>query len=127
MSAGTLLGRLVGRLSTRSYRQIGPEEASALIENGALLLDIRESHEWRAGHAPKARHIPLGQLTRRARELPAGRLVITTCRRGHRSARAAAMLAADGRDVANLTGGMTAWARAGLPLKAKGGGAGRIA
>jgi rhodanese-related sulfurtransferase len=127
MSTGTLFGRLFGRLSTRPYRRIGPGEALALVEDGALLLDVRESREWRAGHAPKARHIPLAQLTTRARELPAGRLVITTCRSGNRSRRAARLLVAEGREVANLAGGMAAWARAGLPLKAKGGGAGRIA
>jgi rhodanese-related sulfurtransferase len=44
-----------------------------------------------------------------------------------RSARAAALLARDGREVSNLAGGMRAWARAGLPVVARGGGAGRIA
>jgi 3-mercaptopyruvate sulfurtransferase SseA len=43
------------------------------------------------------------------------------------AAEAAAMLARDGREVSNLTGGMHAWARAGLPVVAKGGGPGRIA
>lgn len=45
----------------------------------------------------------------------------------HRSAGAAALLARRGRDVVNLTGGMRAWARAGLPVVAAGGGPGRVA
>jgi len=37
------------------------------------------------------------------------------------------MLATDGREVSNLAGGMHAWARAGLPVVARGGGPGRVA
>ncbi|WP_370585010.1 rhodanese-like domain-containing protein [Micromonospora sp. ANENR4] len=41
------------------------------------LLDVREPAEWRAGHAPRARHIPLGQLPGRVDEVPADRPMIT--------------------------------------------------
>jgi len=53
--------------------------------------------------------------------------VVTVCRSGARSARAAALLARQGREVSNLSGGMHAWARAGLPVVARGGGPGRVA
>ena len=96
-------------------------------EGGAVLLDVREPYEWQAGHAPNARHIPLGQLARRAGELPPGRAVVIVCRSGTRSARAAALLARDGREASNLTGGMHAWACAGLPVVARGGGMGSVA
>ena len=76
---------------------------------------------------PGPRHIPLGQLARRVAELPERRAVVTVCRSGARSARAAAMLARTGREVSNLAGGMRAWAQAGLPVVARGGGAGRVA
>jgi rhodanese-related sulfurtransferase len=72
-------------------------------------------------------HIPLGQLSRRAAELPEHRAVVTVCRSGARSARAAAMLARDGREVSNLAGGMRAWVRAGLPVIARGGVSGHVA
>jgi rhodanese-related sulfurtransferase len=111
----------------RPYATVGPQEAVDLLGRGGLLLDVREPHEWQAGHAPKARHIPLGHLTRRRPELPAGRPILVVCRSGNRSRRAAALLARDGRQVANLAGGMRAWARAGLPLVAKGGGPGSVA
>lgn len=114
-------------LLARPYATVSAAEAAALAESGALLLDVREPHEWQAGHAPKARHIPLADLARRASELPRGRTLITVCRSGARSARAAAQLARSGREVSNLTGGMHAWARAGLPVVARGGGQGRIA
>ena len=103
------------------------EQASQLQQQGAILLDVREDTEWRAGHAPGARHIPLSRLPARLKDLPPGRTVITVCRSGHRSARAAALLAREGREVASLSGGMHAWARAGLPVVAGGGGPGRVA
>lgn len=103
-----------------------PEEARTLQQGGAILLDVREDAEWRIGHAPGARHIPLSRLASRAAGLPPRRTVITICRSGARSARAAALLARDGREAMNLAGGMRAWARAGLPVVASGGRPGRV-
>ena len=37
---------------------VGAREADSLVRAGGLLLDVREPDEWRAGHAPGARHIP---------------------------------------------------------------------
>ena len=115
------LGRLFPRLPKASA-----EQARQLQEQGAILLDVRETPEWRAGHAPGARHIPLSRLPARIGDLPPQRAVITVCRSGHRSAGAAALLARQGRDVVNLSGGMHAWARAGLPVVASGGRPGRV-
>ena len=112
---------------SKPYGTVSAAQAATLADGGAILLDVREPREWEAGHAPKARHIPLSEIPRRARELPQGRAVVTVCRSGARSARAAAMLARDGREVSNLAGGMHAWARAGLPVVARGGGPGRVA
>jgi rhodanese-related sulfurtransferase len=115
------------KLFSKPYTKVTAAQAAALVEEGAVLVDVREPYEWQSGHAPKARHIPLGQLANRHRELPAGRPVVTVCRSGARSARAAAFLAREGRQVSNLAGGMHAWFRAGLPVVAKGGGSGRVA
>lgn len=117
---------IFGKLFARPYEKVSAAEAAALVEQGAILLDVREPHEWQAGHAPKARHVPLGQLQGRAQEIPNGRPILTICRSGARSARAAAMLAGDGRQVSNVTGGMHAWARADLPVVAKGGRPGQV-
>ena len=113
-------------LFSKPYRSVSAAQAAILAGGVAILLDVREPYEWQAGHAPRARHIPLGQLSRRAAELPEHRAVVTVCRSGARSARAAAMLARDGREVSNLAGGMRAWARAGLPVVTRGGGPGRV-
>ncbi len=114
-------------LFKKPYRVVDPDEAKEAMERGAVLLDVRESHEWRSGHAPKARHIPLSQLSTRAKELPRNREILVVCRSGNRSARAARMLAAQRTDVANIKGGMGAWVRHGHPVVAKGGGPGRVA
>jgi rhodanese-related sulfurtransferase len=132
---GGLVGRgdLVGFLDTlrgmftRPYGTVRPADVAEVLKRGGVLLDVREPAEWRAGHAPKARHIPLGQLAARAGELPSGRPVVTVCRSGMRSARAAGLLAADGREVLNLGGGMRAWAAAGLPVVTNGGRPGTVA
>ena len=118
--------RWLGRLFAKPYDRIGPQAAADLVATGALLLDVREKHEYATGHAPQARHLPLSQLPRRAGELPADRTIVTVCRSGSRSAQAASVLASSGRRVTNLTGGMHAWARAGLPVVAKGGRPGRV-
>jgi rhodanese-related sulfurtransferase len=115
------------RLVAKPYENVAPGAAAQLVEDGAVLLDVREDYEWEAGHAPRARHIPLGQLRVRMHEVPEGRPVVTICRSGHRSAHAATMLADTGRATANVAGGMQAWVRAGLPITAKGGGPGRVA
>jgi rhodanese-related sulfurtransferase len=109
-----------------SRPEAGPAQARDSQAQGAILLDVREDSEWRAGHAPRARHIPLSRLPARLGDLPPHRTVITVCRSGSRSSRAAALLAREGRDVLNLAGGMHAWARAGLPVVASGGRPGRV-
>ena len=107
------LGRMFG-----GGQGIGPREADGLVRAGALLLDVREPGEWRAGHAPGARHIPLGELEGRLGGLPRDRRVVVVCRSGGRSARATALLTRSGYEAVNLNGGMRAWASAGLAVQA---------
>ncbi len=111
----------------RRQPRASAEQASQRVRQGAILLDVREGPEWRAGHAPGARHIPLSHLPARMKDLPPQRTVVTVCRSGHRSALAARMLAREGREVINLSGGMHAWARAGLPVVAARDRTGRVA
>jgi rhodanese-related sulfurtransferase len=108
-------------LFAKGFEEINVFEAKGAMDDGAILVDVREPAEWAAGHVEGARHIPLAQLGQRQRELPVGRPVITVCRSGARSARAATLLAGQGREVSNLDGGMRAWAAAGLPVVTEGG------
>ncbi len=98
--------------------RIDQVEARALAAraNDAVVLDVREDSEWRAGHLPGAMHIPYEQVAERAREIPAGRPVIAYCLSGIRSSLAASILEQKGRTTSNLRGGFTAWRNAGLPI-----------
>jgi rhodanese-related sulfurtransferase len=106
--------------------EVGPEEGRALLDAGAALLDVREVDEWQAGHAPGAQFIPLGELAARAGELTPYRRIVAICRSGGRSERAAQFLRAQGVDAVNLTGGMRAWAAAGLDVVTDDGGPGTV-
>jgi rhodanese-related sulfurtransferase len=100
-------------ISEHGVPQVTPEEAAQRVDEGALLLDVREDDEWHAGHAPGAQHLPLGRLQAEHDELPKDRPIVAICRVGGRSERAAVALRGVGYDVVNLAGGMRAWAAAG--------------
>ena len=84
---------------------------------GEHLIDVREVHEWEAGHAPKARLLPMSEIHERLDELPEGPLLII-CHSGARSARVSDFLAQSGYPVTNVLGGMSAWIAAGGPVTA---------
>ena len=76
---------------------ITPLEARKRFEQGALLIDVREIHEWNEGHVPGAVLIPLGDLETMAGDLPRDRDILTICSSGRRSG--IADRATDGHDV----------------------------
>jgi rhodanese-related sulfurtransferase len=86
------------------------------IAKGALVLDVRKDEEWVAGRVDGSVHIPLAEVEARAGELPKGRMIVTVCKDGGRSYKAAYALRQAGYDAVNLDGGLTAWVAAGLPL-----------
>ena len=100
--------------------QLDARAAASRASDGAVLLDVREEAEWRAGHAPGAIHMPYEHVRDRAREIPAGRPIVAYCASGVRSSLAASLLESTGRDVANMRGGFTAWRGAGLPIAHEG-------
>ena len=98
------------------------EQLSALDlsrKKGAMaVLDVRGRSEWDAGHLPGATLIPLAELPDRLNEVPSDQPVAVHCQGGSRSAIAASLLRSRGHlSVANVTGGMTAWEQAGLPVE----------
>jgi DMSO/TMAO reductase YedYZ molybdopterin-dependent catalytic subunit/protein tyrosine phosphatase (PTP) superfamily phosphohydrolase (DUF442 family) len=99
----------------RTTPQVGARAAKALVDAGALLLDVREPEEWQAEHAPEASLLPMGQVRQRQAELARDRPIVVVCRSGGRSAAVTESLRVWGFDAVNLAGGMCAWAAAGLP------------
>ena len=79
------------------------------------VLDVRSAAEFREGHIAGAQHIPLGELRDRIAEVPTTGRIVVHCLGGTRSAIAASVLQAHGRqDVVNFAGGYSAWRAAGL-------------
>lgn len=98
--------------------EVGPEEAKELLEQGALVVDVRETWELEQIRITDAVHIPLMELPRRMHELPRDRTLVMLCRSGGRSQQAARLLSASGYDdVLNLQGGILGWHHAGLPTR----------
>ena len=94
--------------------EISPQELKRRLDAGEPLqiLDVREPWECAIVSLPGTVHIPLAQVPQRLKELDAGRELIAMCKSGGRSLRAAQYLQTAGfQRVANLTGGITAWAR----------------
>jgi len=105
----------------RGIKEVGVLEATQLINHrDAVVVDVREDKEWTTGHIPNAKHIPLGQLSSRFKELEKfkGKPVVVGCRSGHRSASACAVLKKNGfNEVYNLKGGIIAWEQASMPVE----------
>jgi len=97
---------------------IAPKQAATMFsEKKAVILDVRDLHEWQEQHIAGAIHIPLAQVEVRLSELSQykGSQVIVQCRSGKRSAKAASTLQSAGfTQVYNLTGGIIAWTDDGL-------------
>lgn len=106
--------------------QVTADEGAQRVDEGALLLDVREDDEWTAGHAPDAQHLPLSRLQAEVGTLPKDQPIVVICRVGGRSERAAVALKSAGYDAMNLAGGMRAWAAAGQPVVTDAGGAGTV-
>jgi rhodanese-related sulfurtransferase len=99
--------------------------AEAVVDEEGWLLDVREQHEWDAGHAPEAHHIPMSQLSERQDELPDGRILVV-CLAGGRSLRVTAALEDAGYTAINISGGMIAWQAAGGAVVTDDGTAGAV-
>jgi glyoxylase-like metal-dependent hydrolase (beta-lactamase superfamily II)/rhodanese-related sulfurtransferase len=95
------------------------ERISDTIDDGIIVLDVRERDAYLEGHVPGATHLPRGQLELRVNEdLPdPTRRIVTCCEFGRISTLAAATLRTMGFDRAvALDGGMQAWRAAGYPI-----------
>jgi rhodanese-related sulfurtransferase len=102
--------------------ELAPADANRLLAAGeALLLDVRETDEYRTAHVDGAQFIPLGQLATGLTDLPRTDTIVVICRSGRRSAEAIRFMRQAGFErLLNLTGGVLAWRAAGLPVIERG-------
>jgi len=98
---------------------VSPQDAVRLMNQGAALLDVRESDDYVAGHIRGARSLPLSRLAdgldslKRYKDKP----VIVYCERGANATSAMRHLSEQGfGKVVNLRGGLNAWRAEQLPV-----------
>jgi len=105
----------------RGIKEVNTSAALQLINHkNAVVLDVRESSEYDAGHVLNAKLVPLGKIKERIGELEKykDKPIVVVCRSGNRSGTACFILGKQGFSQAyNLAGGVLAWQKAGLPLE----------
>lgn len=111
----------LSRLAGAGGQELGTLEATRLMNQGnVLVLDVRDDAEFAAGHLPRARHIPLKDLSTRVGEIAKfkSKPVLITSKPGPRAAAASRFLKQAGfANVFQLRGGFPAWQQASLPLE----------
>lgn len=100
--------------------QLLPQDAYTRLQNGVLLLDVRELDEIRelSCDTPLMVCIPMSQLQNKIQTLPKEKEIITICYSGARSYVATQILNTSGYpNVSNIIGGIVSWKEEGLPIK----------
>lgn len=93
----------------RVHSVTSKEWKSWVDEHNAVILDVREPHEWRQGTLERATKIRLNDLPGKLDQLDTDTAILVICRSGARSGRAAGYLAGQGfATVGNLSGGLRA-------------------
>jgi hydroxyacylglutathione hydrolase len=106
-------------LPVESVPQITVHDLSEWLDQGkdVAVIDVREPFEWLEGHIAGAMHVPMLEAVRRLAELPADRPKAVLCAGGLRSSTVISALARRGvTNWFNVTGGMSAWVKAGYPV-----------
>lgn len=99
------------------FDRVDPQEAKTRLENGAVLIDVREQNEYAQARVPGATLIPLSEFASRYTEMPKDQEIVLICAGGVRSAQAAQFAAQHGFKLTNLEGGINAWHALGLPIE----------
>lgn len=103
------MGFFSNMFGSKNYTNINNEELQNLIKNNknALILDVRTTGEFRNGHIPNAKNIPVQELSSQVNNLDAYKEedIIVYCASGGRSSSAAKILNKNGfNKVYNLGG-----------------------
>lgn len=105
------MGFLSALFSSNKYKTINGDELQDILINNknALILDVRTVGEFRTGHIPKAKNIPVQELSSKIHTLETYKdeVIILYCASGARSASAARLLSNNGfNKIYNLSGGV---------------------
>ena len=93
-----------------SYETIDIDEVETKMNEGFVVLDVREKDEFAEGHIPAAQNKPLSALQQDDfNELSKEEKYIVICRSGNRSQTASEILVNEGYEVVNVSAGMSSW------------------
>lgn len=102
---------------------LSPFAATKLLNQGdAIVIDVRDEKEYKAGHVLNARNLPVGSLDKRLIEVEKfkDKEIVLYCDNGMRASRAASKMKKDGfLKLHSIAGGMAAWEKANLPTVSK--------
>lgn len=106
--------------SRKAGRAVTPQQLSDLVNRqDALVLDVRDSNEFRKGHITASVNIPFKDLAKRISEISSHQQkpVVVICKMGQHAGAATKQLRASGfEQVYRLGGGLSEWTAASLPL-----------
>jgi rhodanese-related sulfurtransferase len=107
------------RLRASSAASVSPQELIRLMNQGALVLDLRKQQEFAAGHIGGARQMDSGKILDASESLKKHKekLLVVYCDTGSVGGAAARQLTAQGfKRALNLRGGLNAWRAENLPV-----------
>jgi rhodanese-related sulfurtransferase len=99
---------------TAKIKPVDAATAKVILDSGAHMIDVRSKDEWSAGHVEGSDRVAANAVG--SKTIGRADAVITVCRTGSKSKRAAKKLAKEGYRVYHLTGGLKGWKELGLPL-----------
>lgn len=107
------------QIQTGGFRSVSPKEAQQLIETrkDLILLDCRTPQELSNGAIESSKLVPFWAIMQNKVDLPKNKPILLVCAVGGRSYAAGQILSRQGyQEVYNLSGGISAWKKEGLPL-----------
>lgn len=96
--------------------EVTVDALAVALDDGAWVLDVRETEEFDAGHVPNALHIPLGTLAENQHLIVEHETLYVICKAGGRSMKAATLLEEAGYSVVSVAGGTDEWIASGRDL-----------
>lgn len=99
-------------MGSKRYQDVVARQVAERLRSGEnlIIIDVREPHEFAAGHIPGAINIPLGELRAHLDRFSPEAEIFLVCRSGVRSAEAARIMAGSGfRRIRNIQDGMLGW------------------
>ena len=103
----------------KSGRPVSPHEVTRLVNQGsAVLVDLRDSAEFKAGHIVGAINVPYAKLSKESTEIAAykDKTIVLVDKLGQHAGAVGRFLGKEGFDVRRLGGGIAEWQAQSLPL-----------